>query len=157
MISYDIICFLDNANVVKHLEYWNFNNDIDKISIWNEYIGKEINSFLDIDLDENNGYINWKGMAFRFTKVKNSMGRGYILYMTKGIDDSKIYEKALDCIFEGIQIYDQNGYMLFCNRSSEKIEKTKRSNIIGRHLLDIYDLDESYSTILNTIKKESLL
>lgn len=153
MISYDIICFLDNDNVVKHLEYWNFNNDRSKICIWNEYVGKEINSFLDIDLNKNNGYINWKGMVFRFTKVKNAMGRGYILYMTKGIDHSKIYEKALDCIFEGIQIYDQNGYILFCNKSSEKIEKTKRSNIIGRHLLDIYDLDESYSTILNTIKK----
>ena len=153
MISYNIICFLDNNNVVKHLEYWNYSSDMDKICIWNEYVGKEINSFLDIDLNKNSGYTNWKGMVFGFIKVKNAMGRGYILYITKDIDDSKIYEKALDCISEGIQIYDKNGYMLFCNKSSEKIEKTQRSNIVGRYLLDIYDLDKNYSTILSTLKK----
>lgn len=155
MISYDIICFLDDNNVVKHIEYRNLSDDMDKICIWNEYNGKEISSFLDIDLDKNSGYVNLKGMVFEFVKVKNAIGRGYILYITKGADNSRIYEEAFDCISEGIQIFDQNGYLLYCNKASEKIEKTNRSNIVGKHLLDIYNLNEDYSTILNTIKRKT--
>ena len=82
------------------------------------------------------------------------MGSGFILYITKGVDDSKIFMEALDCISEGVQVYDQNGYLLFCNKFSEKIEKINRVNIIGKHLLDIYDVKKGYSTMLNTIKSK---
>ena len=90
----------------------------------------------------------------KFTKVNNAMGSGFILYITKGVDDSKIFMEALDCISEGVQVYDQNGYLLFCNKFSEKIEKINRVNIIGKHLLDIYDVKKGYSTMLNTIKSK---
>lgn len=152
MISYNIICFLDNDNVVEHLECWDFGGNNDNVSVWAEYIGKKINSFLDIDLNKNSGYVDWKGMVLKFNKVVNALGRGYILYITNGADNTKIFEEALDCISEGIQVYDPKGYLLFCNRFSEKIEKMNRANIVGKHLLDIYDLNEDYSTILNTIK-----
>lgn len=155
MISYDIICFLDEYNVVKHVEHWGFNGNNDKVSIWNEYIDKEVGSLFDIDLNKNRGYINWRGMVLRYTKTENAMGTGYILYMTEAADNSKIYEAALDCVSEGIQVYDKNGYLLFCNKYNEKIEKMNRENIIGKHLLDIYDLKEEYSTTINTIKNKT--
>ncbi|WP_097027104.1 sigma-54 interaction domain-containing protein [Clostridium peptidivorans] len=154
MISYDVICFLNENDILEHIEYCNFNSNYDDVSIWNKYIGKDINSFLNINLSKNSGYANWNGTVLRFTKVRNVMGSGFVLYITKGVDDSKIFMEALDCISEGIQVFDQNGYLLFCNRFSEKIEKTNRTNIIGKHLLDIYDLKKEYSTILNTIKSK---
>ncbi len=152
MIFYDVICFLNENNILEHIEYSDSN--INNAHIWKEYIGKKVNSFLNINLNKNSGYINWKGSVLKFTKVKNAMGSGFILYITKGVDDSKIFMEALDCISEGIQVYDQNGYLLFCNKFSEKIEKTNRVNIIGKHLLDIYDVKKGYSTILNTIKSK---
>ncbi|HVI40006.1 MAG TPA: sigma 54-interacting transcriptional regulator [Anaerovoracaceae bacterium] len=157
MSSSNIICFLDENNVVKHIEYCNFGST-DKTFAWNKYIGQEINRFLDIDLNKNSGHFNLKGDSFRFTKVKNAMGRGLILYITQGNDNSKIYEEVFDCIPDAVQIFDKNGYLLFCNKASEKIEKTNRLNVIGKHLMDIYDLNEDYSTVLNTIKsKEPVL
>ena len=152
MIFYDVICFLNENNILEHIEYSGSN--INNVHIWKEYIGKKVNSFLNINLNKNSGYINWKGIVLKFTKVNNAMGSGFILYITKGVDDSKIFMEALDCISEGVQVYDQNGYLLFCNKFSEKIEKINRVNIIGKHLLDIYDVKKGYSTMLNTIKSK---
>jgi arginine utilization regulatory protein len=154
MVSYDIICFLDHNKIVKHIEYLGTSSNNDKVSVLNECIGKEIGSFFDIDSDKNKGYINWRGMVLRYTKTENVMGTGYILYITEATDKSKIYEAALDCVSEGIQVYDRTGHLLFCNKFNEKIEKMNRENIIGKHLLDIYDLKEEYSTALNTIKSK---
>lgn len=152
MISYDVICFLDDDNNLKHIEFGDPGSVNDKLKILTKYVEKEISSFFDIDINKSNGYINWNGLLLRYIKTKNALGKGYILFMTEGADDTKIYQSALDCVSEGIQIYDKNGYLLFCNKFSEKIEKMNRSNIIGKHLLDIYNLKEDYSTILNTIK-----
>lgn len=154
VFSYDILFFLDEKNVVEYIEYWDLTGDNDKLSFWNEYIGKEITDFMNIDLSKNIGYISWKGTLLRFIKTENVKVSGSILYITNGVDNGKIFEQAIDCISEGIQIFDQKGYLIFCNRSSEKIEKTDRTKIIGKHLLDIYDLNEDYSTILNTIKNK---
>lgn len=155
MISYDIICFLDANNVVKYVEYWGESGSNDKVSLWQEYIGKDINSFLDIDLNKNKGYVNWRGMLLRYNKTENIMGTGYILHIRDADDKSKIYEAALDNVSEGIQIFDKNGYLLFANKYNEKIEKMNILNCIGKHLLDIYELNEEFSTILNTIKTKS--
>lgn len=154
MVSYDIICFLDHNKIVKHIEYLGTSSNNDKAFVLNECIGKEIGSFFDIDLDKNKGYVNWRGMVLRYTKTENVMGTGYILYITEATDKSKIYEAALDCVSEGIQVYDRTGHLLFCNKFNEKIEKMNRENIVGKHLLDIYDLKEEYSTALNTIKSK---
>ncbi len=154
MVSYDIICFLDHNNVVKHIEYLGTSGNNDKVSVLNECIGKEIGSFFDIDLHNSKGYINWSGMVLRYTRTENLMGTGYIMYITEVTDKSEIYEAALDCVSEGIQVYDKTGHLIFCNKFNEKIEKMNRENIIGKHLIDIYDLKEDFSTTLNTIKSK---
>jgi arginine utilization regulatory protein len=155
MVSYDIICFLDENNIVKHFECRNLDNDAEYQGIQSEYNEKNINSFLDIDLNKGSGYTSWKGMMLRFIKTANIMGTGSILYLTGGAGKSKIYEAAMDCISDGIQIYDRNGHLVFCNKVSARIEKMDRAKIVGKHLLDIYELNEDYSTILNTLAGET--
>ena len=155
MISYDIICFLDECNVVKHVEHWGFSGNNDKVNVWNEYIGKEIGSLFDIDLNKNKGYVNWRGMLLKYNKTENVMGTGSILHIRDAADKSKIYEAALDYVSEGIQIFDKSGYLLFWNKYSEKIEKMNLFNCIGKHVLDIYEVNEEFSTILNTIKNKT--
>ncbi len=152
MVACDIICFLDDDNIVRHFEFRSPAGKDSFQGIWNEYLGKPIASFLDVDLSLGSGYASWQGTPFWFTKTQNVMGSGFILFMTSGTNNSKVYEEAMDCISEGIQIFDRNGYLLFCNKVSERIEKMDRTKIIGKHLLDIYELNEEYSTILNTIK-----
>lgn len=150
---YNVICFLDDKNIVKHFEYCN-TSSTDITFAWNKYIGQDITTFLNVDLNNNSGYFTLNDLFFWYVKVNNAMGEGAILYITKGNDNSRIYEEVLDSMPDAVQIFDQNGYLLFCNKASEKIEKTNRLNIIGKHLMDIYDLNEDYSTILTTIKTQ---
>lgn len=152
MVSYNMIMFLNNENLVEHFECWDLSRENNERIVWSEYEGKKVDSFLDIDINTNTGYLFWKGMTLRYIKTSNVSGSGNILYMTSDTDNCKLLEEAFDCIKEGIQIYDQNGYLVFCNKFSEKIEKTDRTKITGKHLMDIYEVDEAYSTILNTIK-----
>ncbi|XER05323.1 Arginine utilization regulatory protein RocR [Sporomusa rhizae] len=147
----NIICFLDDKNFVQYCE--NSNDGIP--GIWSEYTGKHITDFLDIDLTLASGYAGWQGKVLKFVQSKNLMGNGTILFITACSDHSAIYEKAMDNIAEGIQIYDRNGYLLFCNKGTESIEKMDRTKIIGKHLLDIYGLDPDYSTVLTAIKNKA--
>lgn len=153
MIACDIMCFLDSNNTLKYLKYGDLMSINEKLFILKKYIGRQINTFLDIDLSIDSGYINFSDILLRYYKSENFMGDGYILYLTKGADDGELYKEAFDCFSEGIQIYDKNAFLLFCNKSNEKIEKMNRNKIMGKHLLDIYSLKEEYSTVLNTIKK----
>ncbi len=152
MVSYDIILFLNDNDTVEHVECWDFTGQNDRLTIWKEYVGRQIDSFLNIDMDRNSGQVSWMGMAMKYTKTHNVQGNGTIVYMTTSAGNTRLLEEVLDCLDEGIQVYDQNGTLVFCNRLSEQIEKTDRTKIVGKHLLDIYDLNEEFSTVLNTLK-----
>ncbi|ADK16334.1 MULTISPECIES: sigma-54 interaction domain-containing protein [Clostridium] len=153
MISIDIMLFIDNDNVLRHVKFGDLTRTDKRIYILKKYIGNEITSFLDVDLKIDSGYIKWGELFLRYFKTENFTGKGYILYITQAESDEDLYRAAFDCLSEGMQIYDKNAHLVFCNKFNEKIEKMDRRNIIGKHLLDIYSLEEDYSTILNTMKK----
>jgi len=154
MVSHEIILFLNEKNVVEHIECSDFTGHHDRLTIWKEYIGKRIDSFLNIDLDQNNGQVLWMGLPMKYLKTMNIHGGGAIIYMTNSPENTRLLEDVLDCMDVGVQVYDKNGYLLFCNRESERIEKTDRTQIVGKYLLDIYDLEEGFSTVLNTIRSK---
>ena len=151
MISQDILYFLDKSNVVEYVEFL----EGDKNNVILQHVGQEITNFLDIDLSKRSGTIDWQGTICRFVKVDNAMGKGYLLYITRCDYNLAILEKALDRIPEGVQVFDQKGYLMFYNQASEEIEKMDRRNIVGKHLMDIYDLNEGFSTILSTLKNKN--
>ena len=155
MVFSNMTCFLDDYNVVQYCECSSTDGKDGIPGMWSEYTGKRITDFLDIDLELASGYARWRGTLLKFVKSRNRMGKGTILFITACTDNSTIYEKAMDCIAEGIQIFDRNGCLLFCNKGNERIEKMDRNKIINKHLLDIYELDADFSTILNALKSKA--
>jgi arginine utilization regulatory protein len=155
VIFNNMICFLDDGNVVQYCECSGADGNDGIAGMWSEYIGRHITDFLDIDLELTGGYVKWRGILLKYVKSKNRLGKGSVLSLTACTDNSPIYEKAMDCISEGIQIFDRNGYLLFCNKGNERIEKMDRTKIINKHLLDIYELDADYSTILTSLKRQA--
>ncbi|SDD87099.1 sigma-54 interaction domain-containing protein [Sporomusa acidovorans] len=146
-----VICFLDDNNILRSCE----SSSDGMPGIWSEYTGKLITDFLDIDVTLASGYARWQGKVLKFVQSKNRMGKGTILFIAACSDHSAIYEQAMDNIAEGIQVFDRNGYLLFCNKGNERIEKMDRAKIIGKHLLDIYELDADFSTILTALKTKA--
>lgn len=64
-----------------------------------------------------------------------------------------LLEKAFEEVDEGIQIYDQEGYLLYCNENSRKISTIPDSmDIIGKHMLDIWKVEEEKSAVLSCLK-----
>lgn len=67
-----------------------------------------------------------------------------------------LLEKALDVFPKGIQIYDKNGYLLYCNRKSREISTIPDSmEVIGKHMLDIWNVKEERSTVLCCLKTKA--
>ncbi|WP_406541662.1 hypothetical protein [Clostridium ljungdahlii] len=59
MISIDIMLFIDNDNVLRHVKFGDLTRTDKRIYILKKYIGNEITSFLDVDLKIDSGYIKW--------------------------------------------------------------------------------------------------
>ncbi|MGE5632352.1 MAG: sigma-54 interaction domain-containing protein [Caulobacteraceae bacterium] len=153
MATYDILCFLDDDWIVRAFEFESILCKEAFYDIWQGYQDKKVNEFLKLDLDTAQGYTDWKGEIFQYSICKNRLGTGYILSLTKELDKLKIYEQAMDHFNEGVQIYDRNGYLIYLNEASKRIEQLENANVIGKHLLDIYSLDEDYSTTLTTLRQ----
>ena len=86
---------------------------------------------------------------------------GSCLVLSREVFLKKLYEKFMDSMDEGVQIYDKSGFTLYINSMSEVIEGISREEFLNKHLLDLYAFDEnqrSESTILSTLRhKEPIL
>ncbi len=67
-----------------------------------------------------------------------------------------LLKEALEKIDDGIQIYDENGVLLYCNQNSRQISTIPDSmEIIGKHMLDIWNVDPQKSTVLSCLKEHA--
>lgn len=85
-------------------------------------------------------------------------GPGESTYLLLSREDHRAYlfARALDQIAEGVQIYDKNACAVYFNKVSRKISHIP-SGVApqGRHLLDLYNLDESISTTMTALRTQS--
>lgn len=66
----------------------------------------------------------------------------------------ELLEHALELSSEGVQIYDRNGYLIYLNEMSRKLSALPpRDQLIGKHLLDIWNLSEEVSTTLSSLRE----
>ena len=62
------------------------------------------------------------------------------------------YEKIINSIDEGIHSIDTNGNFLLYNPAEEKLEGYKASDILGKHVTEIYNLDKTTSLLLKVLE-----
>lgn len=65
----------------------------------------------------------------------------------------EIYEKIMNSIDEGIHCIDRDGNIIIYNSAQEKIEGYRASEVIGKHVTEIYDLDEKTSLLLKVLEE----
>lgn len=63
-----------------------------------------------------------------------------------------VLSQALDFVSEGVGIIDAEGRIIFLNRAAEVLEELSRTDVLGRHLKEIYRLSEDTSLQLETLK-----
>ena len=113
------------------------------VSVFPLPAGREDGSFL------------WDEDTFYFRLLPAPEGRTYLL-LAREDHRSYLFSRALDQIPEGVQIYDKNACAVYFNKASRKISHIPSGvDPQGRHLLDLYNLDEDVSTTMTALRTQS--
>ncbi|MTK14097.1 MAG: PAS domain S-box protein [Clostridiaceae bacterium] len=79
-----------------------------------------------------------------------------ILFVSENNDDIKFmketYENILNSIDEGIHVADSNGIVRYINPAQEATDGYKLEEVLGKKWLDVYDLAENTSLVLEVLK-----
>lgn len=68
----------------------------------------------------------------------------------------ELFAQTLDQLTNGVQIYDRNGCAVFLNSTSRKISQIPDTlDVRGRHLMDLFALDENISTTLTALRTQA--
>jgi arginine utilization regulatory protein len=148
----DLIIKIDSKFCLKeiiHLE--KSENSFDDCNLAN-LIGQKIDHILGTPISLHGGIVEIQNKFFKYQLVKESDES--TLYLSHDGFLAHIYEQTINYVSEGIQIYDKNGHFLSCNPASENLENYNRADFEGKHLLDLYDVKEEYSTILTVLRTQ---
>ncbi|MGD9569540.1 MAG: sigma-54 interaction domain-containing protein [Sedimentibacter sp.] len=151
----DIVILL---NEHRHITAINWNNEqLKKVykNTWDTYINKNLESISDIIINEKTESLFWKDECFIYEKLNTSHNETFLMLKRKDFKEY-LYEQSFDRMNDGIQIYDKNSCVVFINKASKKISSIPdNEDVSGKHLEDLYDLNNSYSTVLTTLRTQA--
>lgn len=97
----------------------------------------------------------WDGDSFSYERI-DAPNQGFYYFLVKQNHLEDLLIQTLNLITDGVQIYDENGYALFFNQASRKLSQIPPTlDIRGRHLLDLFALDEQISTTMTALRTKS--
>ena len=101
------------------------------------------------------GSLVWNGEQLAYLLLPAPEGKQYLL-LSWNANTEFLYARALDQLPFGVQIYDKNTHAVYFNQASREISHIPSGvNITGRHLLDMYDLEETVSTTMTALRTQS--
>lgn len=151
----DLIIILNELGTIISINYKN--QQLKRIykSTWDTYINKDFFRLKDIIIDENKEMLYWKNECFIYEELKTSPDQTLIMLKQKDFKQY-LYEQSFDKMSDGIQIYDKNSCVVYINKASKKISSIlDNEDVTGKHLEDLYDLNDSYSTVLTTLRTQA--
>lgn len=69
-------------------------------------------------------------------------------------EQKEIYEMILNAIDEGVFLMDRDGYIKFLNPAAEKLEGYEASDVLNKHISEVYVYDKELSTQMEVVKHE---
>ena len=150
----DVIIKLKDENIIAGMKWYNENLQKLFDVIWRRRIGQPItNVFSGYDPDSTEGIMVWEENRFVYNIVGSRTSP--TILMKQDVDSEYFLRAALNLVDEGIQIYDKNAYAVFMNDISRRISEIPDNvQVEGKHLMDMYPLDEDISTTLTSLRTE---
>ncbi|SHJ17184.1 arginine utilization regulatory protein [Geosporobacter subterraneus DSM 17957] len=152
MAIVDIILKIDTAFLLKEIV---FVGDADKWfqdNYWEAMREQKIDYILGHSIKPEGGIVELQNKFFKYQWIKGAQES--TVFLSRDGVLLELYEQTIRYAAEGIQIYDRNGYFLYANPASEDLEFYKNEDFKGKHILDLYDLKEEYSTILTVLRTQ---
>ena len=72
--------------------------------------------------------------------------------LEEAINRNSYYENTFNSMDQGVQIIDKNGYVTFINPVQENFDGIKFADAIGKHIRDLYRLDDDAILLLQALK-----
>lgn len=150
----DVMIQLKNGNVIDDISW--FNENLRRLfeGIWARHIGLPLTTvFTGFDPGSPEGTLIWEENRFNYSLFGPEDAPAIL--MKQDLDREYFLKAALDLVDEGIQIYDKNAYAVFINDISRRISEIPDTvTVEGRHLLDMYPLDDNVSTTLTSLRTQ---
>jgi len=150
MNLFDIVIELDDESKIKKIKFIGDSKNWFRDDFVEYLIGKNIEETLKTSITNSKDIIEIENRIFKYQIIEEEGSKK--MYLSEGAYISILYEYALENLDEGVQIYNKYGYFIYANQASEKMGMYKKEEIKYKHLLDIYDLDENYSTTLSVLR-----
>lgn len=157
MNMYDILFILDKNTCFTDVMWKNSRMKELYAPLIEEWIYEKrtLASVFSIPGEKKTGEFVWDEEQFCYELMPGQADCTYLLCKKKE-NSNYLFAQALDKVTDGVQIYDKNAYAVYFNKSSRAISQIPDSvSIEGRHLLDMYGLEEETSTILTCLHTQS--
>jgi arginine utilization regulatory protein len=148
----DLIVKTDLDLLIKEVLFIGSSKEGLDVEALNCMIGQKIGHVLNVGNIPDQGVVELQGQFFKYQWVNETAAR--TLYLSRDSMLLEFLEQTIMHVEEGIQIYDRNGYFLHANPASEELEHFNRDDFKGKHLLDLYELKEEYSTVLTILRTQ---
>lgn len=148
----DLWVLLDGTDTIQSIHWENFLLEKLHAKDWQKYIGQTFPHISEIKINEDIKNIKWQKKYFTYVDLKVDNKTRYLLLKEQDQTES-LYKFALDKIQHGVQIYDRNASTIFMNHASKDISGIPQYlDITGKHLLDLYAVEEEISTVMTTLR-----
>lgn len=154
---YDI-CFTTNEQYqFLHVQYKDIHIENTYTSLFKNWISyqRHITSVFPIPEQSTSGEFIWDGDSFSYERM-DAPNQGFYYFLVKQNHLEDLFIHALNFITDGVQIYDENGCALFFNQASRNLSQIPSTlDIRGRHLLDLFAIDEQISTTMTALRTKA--
>jgi len=157
MACYDVLFILDSETRFQSLRWGDEKAKELYGSLFEEWVARRRRAASVFPLPEgrDTGAFRWDADTFRFCRLPAPEGGAYLLLAKEDVR-AYLFAQALDQLTDGVQIYDRNACAVYFNRASREISHIPSGlNPEGRHLLDLYRLDEDVSTTITALRTQS--
>ncbi len=154
MAIFDVMMSFGSDKALKELRIVNKNtgigNDVDTAQL----LGKSMEFIFGCVEMEEEGFMEFCGRLYKYQSISNN--GEHMVFLSSSSMLAYLYEHALDHTAEGIQIFDRNGYFLYGNSASERLECYRKEDFTHKHILDIYDYNsrDEYSSVLTALRTQ---
>ena len=122
-------------------------------SVWTSFTGRVLDDVFPLH-NKNSGRFVFQMEDFSFQRL--AAGENRLCIVSTSHNCEVLYEQALEHISLGVQIYDQDGHIIYLNENSRRISALPpKSDLVGKHLLDIWDLKTDVSTTLSCLREQA--
>lgn len=154
---YDILFTLDQSDRFREVAWGSKEAEDLYRDLFESWINlrRPVRDAFALPREGDSGDLLWEENVFHFQLLPAPEGGRWLLLKRKD-DRSYLLARALDQIANGVQIYDKNACAVYFNKASRGISHIPSGvGVEGRHLLDLYNLDETVSTTMTALQTQA--